>query len=79
MRKFKVFCDLFYIAALVKHKIRIKFEKCKANVLYFVVCFAKNNRKMRKVYSRSYNFYMGLNWQVGIHFSQNITKNTEYI
>ncbi len=45
---------VYFFAALIKHKICIKCEKCTASVSYFVVCFEKNTREMRKVYSRSY-------------------------
>ncbi len=50
-QKVKGFRGLFF-AALIKHKIHIKCEKCIVSVLYFVACFAKNTREMRKVYSR---------------------------
>ncbi len=43
---------VYFFAALIKHKIRMKCEECTVSVLYFVVCFAKNTREMRKVYSR---------------------------
>ncbi len=45
---------VYFFVALIKHKIRMKCEKCIVSVSYFVVCFAKNTRKMRKVYSRPY-------------------------
>ncbi len=43
---------VYFFAALIKHKICMKCEKCIVSVSYFVVCFVKNTRKMRKVYSR---------------------------
>ncbi len=44
----------YFFAALIKHEIRINCEKCIVSVSYFVVCFAKNTREMRKVYSWPY-------------------------
>ncbi len=43
---------VYFFAALIKHEIRMKCEKCIMSVMYSVVCFAKNTRKMRKVYSQ---------------------------
>ncbi len=45
---------VYFFVALIKHKIRMKCEKCRVSVRYFVVCFAKNIREMWKVYSRLY-------------------------
>ncbi len=42
---------VYFFAALIKHEIRLKYEKCIESVSYFVVCFAKNTNEMRKVYS----------------------------
>ncbi len=36
---------VYFFAALIKHKIRMKYEKCTASVLYFVVCFVKTFAK----------------------------------
>ncbi len=36
---------VYFFAALIKHEIRMKYEKCIASVLYFVVCFAKTFKK----------------------------------
>ncbi len=38
--KVKGFCGLFF-AASIKHKIRVKCEKCIVSVSYFLVCFTK--------------------------------------
>ncbi len=43
---------VYFFAALIKHEIRVKCEKCIVSVSYFVMCFVKNTRKMQKVYSR---------------------------
>ncbi len=45
---------IYFFATLIKHKIRMKGEKCILSVSYFMVCFAKTlaKCKMRKVYSR---------------------------
>ncbi len=45
----------YFFAASLKHEICVKCEKCLMSVSYFVVCFAKNTREMRKVYSRPKN------------------------
>ncbi len=42
---------VYFFAALIKHEIRMKCEKCIVSVSYFVVCFVKNTLEMRKVYS----------------------------
>ncbi len=44
-QKFKGFHGLFFFAALMKHEIRMKYEKCLVSVSYFVVCFAKTHAK----------------------------------
>ncbi len=52
-RKVKGFC-VYFFAALIKHQIRIKYEKCTVSVLYFMVCFAKtfgNTREMQNTKS----------------------------
>ncbi len=36
-----------FFAALIKHKIRIKYEKCIVSDSYFVVCFAKYPRNAK--------------------------------
>ncbi len=43
--------------ALIKHEIRMKYEKCIVSVAYFVVCFAnsQNNRKMQNTKSQPNN------------------------
>ncbi len=36
---------VYFFAALIKHEIHVKYEKCMASVSYFVVCFAKTVAK----------------------------------
>ncbi len=51
---------VYFFAALIKHEIHMKCEKCFVSVSYFVVCFAKNTREIRKVYSRPYSKWAAL-------------------
>ncbi len=41
---------VYFFAALIKHKIHVKYEKCIVSVSYFVACFAKypQNAKYEK-------------------------------
>ncbi len=41
--------SVYFFPALIKHEIRMKYEKCIVSVMYFVVCFAKTFAK----YSRN--------------------------
>ncbi len=36
---------VYFFAALIKHEIRVKHEKCIVNISYFVVCFVKTFAK----------------------------------
>ncbi len=38
---------VYFFAALIKHEIRLKCEKCKVSVPYFAVCFAKYPRNAK--------------------------------
>ncbi len=44
---------VYFFAALIKHEIRMKCEKCLVSVSYFMVCFTKNIQDIQKVYSQS--------------------------
>ncbi len=39
---------VYFFAALKKHEIRMKYEKCIASVSYFAVCFVKTHREIQK-------------------------------
>ncbi len=38
---------VYFFAALVKHEIHMKYEKCIVSVSYFVMCFAKYSRNAK--------------------------------
>ncbi len=39
---------VYFFAALIKHKIRMRYEECTVSVSYFLVCFAKTFVKYKK-------------------------------
>ncbi len=55
---------VYIFPALIKHEIRMKFEKCIVSVSYFVVCFAKTlakyarNAKYEKCIAGLKEFYL---------------------